>query len=130
MELTVKDVFNQFGDKYIDMYNFSYDKLNIFNKIKTCRTSKQGVRIYKCSDCGKKIYTYRSCMDRHCPNCLDYKRELWLDKHKQDILNINYYHMVMIISRELYPLFYYNKSIMYDLFFKISSEIVMEENYK
>ena len=128
MNYSVKDIFNKFGDKYIDMYDTSYHRLNIFNNINTCRTSRQGIRIYKCNCCGKKIYTYKSCMDRHCPTCLSYKKELWIEKHKYDILNINYYHIVLCIPRELYPLFYYNQKIMYNLLFKISSDVVMEVN--
>ena len=126
MELSVQEVFNKFGDKYMDMYVPSYNRLNIYNKIKTCRTKEQGVRIYKCSDCGKKIYTYKSCMDRHCPTCLDYKKEVWIEKHKQDILDINYYHVVLLLPRELYPLFYYNQKIMYDLLFKVSSDVIID----
>ena len=126
MDLCVQDVFNKFGNKYMDMYDPSYNRLNIYNKIKTCRTKEQGVRIYKCSDCGKKIYTYKSCMDRHCPTCLEYKKEVWIEKHKQDILDINYYHVVLLLPRELYPLFYYNQKIMYDLLFKVSSDVIID----
>lgn len=130
MELTVQDVFNQFGNKYLENNIPSYNRLNIYNKIKTCRTKEQGVRIYKCKDCGKKIYTYKSCMDRHCPTCLEYKKEVWIEKHKEDILDIKYYHIVMLLPRELYPLFYYNQKIMYDLLFKISCETIMEVCYE
>ena len=130
MNLTVQDVFNKFGDKYLDMYNVDYKKMNIYNKIRICRTSKQGINIYKCKDCGKKIYTYKSCMDRHCPTCLEYKKELWIEKHKNDILDINYYHIVLLLPRELYPLFYYNQKVMYNLLFKVSSDVVMDTCYE
>jgi len=130
MEYTVQDVFNKFGDKYTSMYNLSYNRKNIYNNIRTCKTKEQGIRIYKCKDCGKKIYTYKSCMDRHCPNCLDYKKEVWIEKHKQDILDISYYHIVLLLPRELYPVFYYNQKVMYDLLFKISSDIILESCYE
>ena len=130
MNYSIKEIFNKFGDKYIDIYNTSYHRLNIFNNVKTCRTSKQGVRIYKCSDCGKQIYTYKSCMNRHCPTCLSFKKELWIEKHKYDILDINYYHIVLCLPRELYPLFYYNQKMMYDLLFKVSSEVIINTCYE
>ena len=63
MELGIKEVFKKFGNSYIEMYNPTYHKLNIYNKIIKCRIKKQGVRIYKCCECGKKIYNYKSCMD-------------------------------------------------------------------
>ncbi len=69
-------------------------------------------------------------MDRHCPTCLEYKKEVWIEKHKEDILDIKYYHIVLLLPRELYPLFYYNQKKMYDLFFKISSEVIMECCYE
>ena len=126
MELTVQDVFNKFGNSYLKMYKTSYNRLNVYNNIKTCRTKDQGIRIYKCCDCGKKIYTYKSCMDRHCPICLEYKKEIWIEKHKEDILDINYYHVVFCLPRELYPLIYYNQKLMYDLLFKVTSDVVLE----
>lgn len=130
MEITIQDIFNKFGDKYTKMYSTSYNRLNVYNNIRTCRTKEQGIRIYKCSDCGKKIYTYKSCMDRHCPNCLGYKKEVWIEKHKEDILDIDYYHIVLCLPRELYPLFYYNQKKMYDLLFKISSDVVLATSYE
>lgn len=130
MNLSIQDIFNKFGDRYLEMYNPSYQKLNVYNKIMTCRTKKQGLRVYRCKDCGKKIYTYKSCMNRHCSKCLSYKKELWILKHKEDILNINYYHIVLCLPRELYPLFYYNQKVMYNLLFKISSDVVINTCYE
>ena len=48
MELTVKDVFREFGDSYLENNITSYNRLNIYNKIKNCRTKKMGVNIYRC----------------------------------------------------------------------------------
>ena len=97
MGFTIQDVFNKFGDKYTMKYQTSYNRLDVYNNIRNCKTKEMGIRIYKCSDCGKKIYTYKSCMDRHCPTCLEYKKEVWIEKHKEDILNIKYYHIVLYI---------------------------------
>ena len=47
MELMVKDVFERFGNKYLESYNTTYEKLHVFNNIKTCKTNKQGIRVYK-----------------------------------------------------------------------------------
>lgn len=128
MTYSIQNIFNKFGDIYVDKYDLSYHKLNIYNKIKTCRTNKQDVHIYKCKDCGTYLYTYRSCMDRNCSTCLEYKKELWIEKHKYDILDINYYHIILSLPRELYPLFYYNQDIIYNLLFKISSDTIIETN--
>ena len=34
----------------------------------------------------------------------------------------------MTLPRELYPLFYYNQDIMYNLLFKVSSDVILKTN--
>ena len=33
MEYTIQKVFNKFGNKYLDKYNYDYKKINIYNKL-------------------------------------------------------------------------------------------------
>lgn len=122
----IQEIFNKFGSDYFNTYGIDYNKLNIYNQIINCRTNKMGVNIYKCPKCKHNIYVYKSCLNRHCPVCLDYKKEVWLNKHKYDILDINYYHIVLCIPRELNPIFYYNQKIMYNLLFDISSKVLLD----
>ena len=55
---------------------------------------------------------------------------LYIEKHKNDILAIKYYHIVLCLPKELYPLCYYNQKVMYDLLFKISSDVVLDCCYE
>jgi len=71
MKHNIQNIFNKFINKYLDIYNPNYNQTKVINKITTCRTKKQGIRIYKCNHCHKKIYTYNSCKDRHCQTCLE-----------------------------------------------------------
>ena len=43
MDITIQDIFNKFGNIYNDKYVTSYNRLNTYNNIKTCRTKEQGV---------------------------------------------------------------------------------------
>ena len=126
MRYAIRQIFEQFGEKYLNKYHPNYDQKRVFNNIITCRTDKLGTRIYQCEKCGHKIFTYNSCKDRHCPSCQDYKKEVWVEKHKDEILNITYYHIVMTVPAELHPVFYHNQKKMYNLLFKASSDTVME----
>ena len=36
MEYTIRKIFNKYGDKYLEKYKNSYQKLKVFNNIKTC----------------------------------------------------------------------------------------------
>ena len=126
MKKTIQQVFNKFGSKYLDMYKPNYDQKKVYNQIITCKTDKLGTRIYKCEKCGHKIYTYNSCNNRHCPSCQDYKKEVWIEKHKNEILDTTYFHVVTTVPAELHVIFYHNIKKMYNLLFKASIETLME----
>ncbi len=126
MEHAIRKVFNKFGSSYKEKHPLNYDQKKVYNNITTCRTESLGTRIYQCEECGHMIFTYNSCKDRHCPNCQDYKKEIWIEKHKNEILDITYFHVVMTVPVELHPIFYHNLKKMYNLLFKASSETILE----
>ena len=108
------------------MYNPNYDQKKVFNKIVSCKTEKLGTRIYECEKCGHAVLSYNSCNDRQCPNCQDYKKEVWIEKHKHEILNVTYFHVVTTVPAELHVIFYHNKEKMYNLLFKASTQTIIE----
>lgn len=126
MKFAIRQIFDEFGDEYLKTYNPSYEQRKVFNQILICRTEENGTRIYKCEKCGHKIFAYNSCKDRHCPNCQDYKKEVWIERHKDDILDITYFHVVLTVPAELHPIFYQNKKEMYSLLLKSASETIKE----
>lgn len=126
MEHAISKVFKRFGSSYKEKHSLNYDQIRVYNNITTCRTESLGTRIYQCEECGHKIFTYNSCKDRHCPNCQDYKKEVWIEKHKNEILDITYFHVVMTVPAELHPIFYHNSKKMYNLLFKATSETILE----
>ena len=126
MKYTIQQIFNQFSDEYLEKYSPSYEQKKVLNKILECRTKTLGTRIYQCDHCGKKVFAYNSCKDRHCPSCQNYKKEVWIDNHKNDILDITYFHVVTTIPSELHPIFYHNQEKMYSTLFRAASETVME----
>ena len=126
MKHTIQQVFVKFKDSYLDKYIPSKEQIKAMNNIINCRTEKLGTRIYQCEKCGKKIFAYESCKDRHCPNCQNYKKEKWINKHQDDIINTPYFHIVTTTPAELHPIFYHNKEEMYNLLFKASVKTIME----
>ena len=126
MNHAIRQAFNKFGDKYLTQYYPNYDQKKVFNRITVCKTEKLGTRIYECDKCGHRIFTYNSCKDRHCPTCQDYKKEVWIEKHKHEILDVTYFHVVTTVPAELHVVFYHNKEKMYNLLFKVSSETIKE----
>ena len=126
MSYSIQQVFKKFKDSYLKSNKLNYEQSSVFNNILNCRTETLGTRIYKCEDCGKTVFTYNSCRNRHCPNCQDYKKEVWIQDHKEDILNISYFHVVVTVPAELHIVFYHNQKKLYNLLFKASSETMIE----
>lgn len=104
----------------------SIDQLHAINDIKRCRTKEMGGHVYTCTNCGDKQISYNSCRNRHCPICENYKKEVWVRNQNGKVVNTKYYHIVLTIPKELYPIFYQNKKECYDLLFEASSRTLLE----
>jgi len=100
------DIFRTFGPAFRKTHHqhLPLQHLRIMHAIETCRTSQQGGHVYTCDHCGKTIFSYHSCRNRHCPTCQFLPSQQWLDARKQDLLPIPYFHVVFTLPEQLRPL--------------------------
>jgi hypothetical protein len=96
------------------------------NAIETCRTAALGGHTDRCEDCGHLEISYNSCRNRHCPKCQTLRKERWIEDRAQDLLPVQYFHVVFSIPVELNPLALMNQRILYDLLFRSASETLLE----
>ena len=96
------------------------------NAIEICRTAQLGGRVEKCDHCGHQKTYYNSCRNRHCPQCQNLTKEQWLINRKQDLLPVEYFHVVLTVPEDLNELMIRNQKIMYDILFKAGSESLLE----
>jgi hypothetical protein len=89
-----------------------------------CRTAALGGRIDQCNECGALVFRFNSCRDRHCNQCQKYERAKWVEQQQVIQLPIPYLHIVFTTAHALNPLFQQNKRVMYDLLFKVVSEVL------
>ena len=122
----IQEIFLKFGQEFNGSKNMSYDQIKVFNSITKCKTKTLGSHIYTCNSCGEVVYSYNSCRNRHCPNCGDFKKEMWIESHNSNILDVSYYHVVLAIPDKLHKVFYHNKKVCYDLLLKAASETILE----
>jgi hypothetical protein len=94
--------------------------------IEACRTSLLGGHKDKCDSCGHLEISYNSCRNRHCPKCQFLKKKKWIEDRVEDLLPIQYFHVVFTIPAELNPLVLSNQKVMYNLLFRSVSETLME----
>jgi hypothetical protein len=94
--------------------------------IEVCRTAALGGHVDQCDSCGHLRISYNSCRNRHCPKCQFLRKEKWIEDRTQDLLPIQYFHVVFTIPSELNPLVLRNKKVMYNLLFRSVSETLLQ----
>jgi predicted Zn-ribbon and HTH transcriptional regulator len=124
--IEVQDIFKEYGADFLKQYVFNYVQHKAFHDILNCRTAALGGHVDTCDDCGYQAISYNSCRNRHCPKCQTLKKEQWIEKQEQSLLNTQYFHVVFTIPSELKPIMYQNQTVMYNLFFKAVSETFLE----
>lgn len=66
-----------------------------------CRTPACGGHVHQCAQCGRTVYTYHSCRNRHCPKCHRAQTDRWLAQQRAHLLPCAYYLLTFTLPREL-----------------------------
>lgn len=101
-------------------------KLRTLYAIEACRTIALGGHVDQCSnsECGKIQISYNSCRNRHCPKCQGHKKELWIRKREEELLNTTYYHVVFTLPSELNKLAIFMPAKLYGLLFSVGWQVI------
>jgi len=126
--IEVADIFRVYSKEY---RNSQAGKMPLrhhkaMNAIEACRTSALGGHKDECDTCEAIKISYNSCRNRHCPKCQCLEKERWLESRKQEVLPVNYFHVVFTKPSELSPLSLRNQAVCYSILFKASSETLKE----
>jgi len=121
----VADIFRQYGEDYRKAHRMPLNHHRAMHAIEVCRTAALGGHRYKYS-CGHVDISYNSCRNRHCPKCQTLQKEKWIEARCEDLLPIQYFHVVFTIPSELNPLVIMNQRVMYNILFRSVSETLME----
>jgi hypothetical protein len=122
----VADILRQYGPDYRKSHQMPCNQLRAMRAIEVCRTATLGGHVDECDRCGHLEISYNSCRNRHCPKCQFLRKEKWIEARAEDLLPIQYFHMVFTIPAELNPLVLSNQKVMYNLLFQSVSETLME----
>ncbi len=124
--LEVADIFRQHGPAYRKAHRLPRNHLRVMRAIEVCRTAVLGGHKDQCDTCGHLEISYNSCRNRHCPKCQTLRKEKWIEARVDDLLPIEYFHVVFTIPSELNLLVSNNQKVLYDLLFRSSSETLTE----
>jgi hypothetical protein len=104
----------------------TWPQLKVLNAILRCRTAALGGHRDECTRCGYQTISYNSCRNRHCPKCQTNAREKWLTARQQELLPVDYYHLVFSVPHAFVPLIWQNKKILFRLLFEASAATLLE----
>src|SRR6201997_3693831 len=126
--LEVADILRAQGDRFLERYrsSFGFQQLKAFRAILRCRTAALGGHRDACTCCGYQAISYNSCRNRHCPKCQTNARDRWLTARQQELLPVDYYHVVFSVPHALVPLIWQNKKVLFRLLFEASAETLLE----
>ena len=119
----IADIFREY--KHL-LTGISYDQWKVVNAIINCRTEKMGYHKEVCSHCGNIEIFYNSCGNRHCPKCQTMNKARWLLKRENELLPINYFHVIFTIPSILDSIIYQNKKECYNIAFDSVRETLNE----
>ena len=108
-------IFRDYGEQYISNYTPDLKKIKLIRAMRVCKSPALGGRAIVCKSCQHHHYVYNSCGHSHCPICQAIKREQWIDKLKNELLNVPYVHMIFTLPHQLHSLARANKSTIYSL---------------
>jgi hypothetical protein len=112
------------GD-YQKQYRLWAEHKKIISDLLNCRTAHLGGHMDRCDNCGSVRIIYHSCRNRHCPKCQHMPRERWLQKRKDEILPLKYFHVVFTLPHELNTIILNNKKMMLNCLFAAASKTLL-----
>ena len=124
--LEVADIFRDHGPAYrrANAGHLSLSQLKVMSSIEACRTEALGGHVAACAKCGHSHIAYNSCKNRHCPKCQGPAARDWMAARAEDLLPVEYFHLVFTLPDEIAQITYWNKRAVYGLLFKASAETV------
>ncbi|MCP3690504.1 MAG: IS91 family transposase [Gammaproteobacteria bacterium] len=121
------DVFRLSGTQYKSAQHgrLSLAQLKVMSAIERCRSAQLGAHHLHCEHCHTDAIAYNSCRNRHCPKCQGSSAKRWFAAREQQLLPVEYYHVVFTLPGEVAQLAFYNKAQMYQLLFKAASQTLL-----
>jgi len=116
-KLEVADVFRAYGPDYrrVNAGHLNLPQLKVMSAIESCRTAALGGHVAACTACGHSRVAYNSCRNRHCPKCQGKVAHDWMEARAEDLLPVEYFHVVVTLPAEIAQIDHANKALVCDL---------------
>ena len=126
-KLEVADIFRAYGAAYRRDHagHLNLPQLKVMSAIENCRTAALGGHVAACTKCDHQHIAYNSCRNRHCPKCQGAAAQDWMQARMEDLLPVEYFHVVFTLPAQIADIAYQNKAAVYGLLFKASAQTLL-----
>jgi hypothetical protein len=123
--LELADVFRRHGPAYRAQHSLPLQALRVMRAIETCRTAALGGHLEQCGQCAHQRIAYNSCRNRHCPKCQTLAKQRWLQRRKQELLPIPYFHVVFTVPPAIATIALQNPRAVFQILFRASAAALL-----
>ena len=125
--LEVADIVRTHGPDYgrDQAGHLNLTQLKVMSAIESCRTAALGGHVAACAKCHHQHIAYNSCRNRHCPKCQGKTSKDWMQARMEDLLPVEYFHVVFTLPAEIAQIAYQNKAAVYGLLFQASAQTLL-----
>jgi hypothetical protein len=126
-KLEVADIFRAHGPAYRREHvgHLNLPQLKVMSAIENCRTAALGGHVAACTKCSHQHIAYNSCRNRHCPKCQGAAAQGWMQARMEDLLPVEYFHVVFTLPTQIADIAYQNKAAVYGLLFKAAAQALL-----
>jgi hypothetical protein len=121
----VGDIARAFGAALRERCVLSSEQHAVLRAIERCRTAALGGHKYVCDHCGYTVPLYNSCLNRHCPTCQSIEQHRWLQRRRERILPVPYFHVVFTLPAELRPIVLAQREPLFTILMQAASETLL-----
>jgi hypothetical protein len=121
----VAEIFRRHGPDYRAKHALPYGQLRLMRAIEICRSAQLGIHREECDRCHYQRFAYGSCRNRHCPKCQNSERARWLDARRDELLPVEYFHVVFTLPAQIARLALANKAAVYSLLFRAAAQTLL-----
>ena len=126
-KLEVAEIFRAHGPAYRREHagHLNLPQLKVMSAIEACRTAALGGHVAACTKCDHQHIAYNSCRNRHCPKCQGAAAQDWIQARIEDLLAVEYFHVVFTLPAQIADIAYQNKAAVYGLLFKAAARTLL-----
>jgi hypothetical protein len=122
----VGDIVRAHGEAYRLQHVLSPEQSKVLHAIAVCRTAVMGGHLDVCPKCGYLHLVFRSCRNRHCPNCQALTQARWLIGRMARLLPVDYFHVVFTVpDDDLASLALRNRELFFNAMFAAASQTLL-----